>query len=155
MQTMTTYLADKIAEHIFRGTAYTMPSQLWVALFTTDGGDPDNRVEVPTAGGSNYGRLRLYQDGATAPYATAPADHGTIVGRFIENSAALTWTDAGTDWGDITAVGILDAATGGNLLFLADLESAETVLTGKVFRFKPGDLDVIFDITGLTADINP
>jgi len=48
-------------------------------------------------------------------------------------------------YGTVVAVGVFDAATGGNLLAYADLTASKTIDTGDVFRIPAGDLDITLD----------
>ena len=51
------------------------------------------------------------------------------------NTAAIEYPTATADYGTVVAVGILDAASSGNLLAYANLTTSKVVSSGDVFRF--------------------
>jgi hypothetical protein len=121
------YLEQKILGHIFGDTAYTRPTALHVGLLTATPADEGGMVEV-----------------AAAEYARIQRDPGDVNwiqqadGRRI-NATAIEFPDPLTDWGTVTAVGIFDAATDGNLICYTLLDAPKTVLGGgATFIFQPG-----------------
>jgi hypothetical protein len=67
----------------------------------------DDVVEVAVATHASYGRKLL---GATT--LTEPASPGI---PSVKNDAQVLFDEAATAWGEVAALGIYDAATGGNL----------------------------------------
>lgn len=137
MSAMSDYIEQNLLKLLFRGTALTPPST-YVALFITDPAETGAGTEV--AGGA-YARQRVYTDGVTQPYWTAPAAEAGG-GHEVRNAQVITFPDATADWGNVGYVAIYDAATGGNMLFAGALTSAKSILAGDVFRFKVDDLKV-------------
>ena len=122
------YLEDKVLKHVFTNTAYTAPSTLYVALFTTAASDTGGGTEVSTSG-SAYARQ-------SAAFTVS----GT--GTSANNSAAIEWSAATTNWGTITHVGIYDASTGGNMLAWADLTTSRSINSGDIFRIPASSLTI-------------
>lgn len=124
---MSNYLATALLNMVFRNTAYTRPTTLHVALYTSNPTAADTGQEVS---GGAYARQ--------AVTFTAPATENGV--RTIKNSADITFPTATADWGAVTHIGIRDAATGGNLLYFDNLDNARTILSGDVFKILTGNL---------------
>ena len=121
------YLETEILDHVFGGNAYTAPSTLYLALFTTDNTDTGGGTEVS---GGAYARQ-------TVAF--------TVSGNTASNSADVEFPTATANYGTVVAVAVMDASTGGNQLAYAGLSSDKTIETGDVFRVPAGDLDITLD----------
>jgi hypothetical protein len=121
------YLEDKVLEHVFGGNAYTAPSTLYVALYTSAPSDTGGGTEV--SGGGYVRKTATFNVSGTNP-------------TTASNAAAIEYPTATANYGTVTSVGIFDALSGGNLLAYANLTASKVVSTGDVFRFNAGDLDV-------------
>lgn len=121
------YSENKIADHVFRGTAFseTAPASYYVALFTTSCTDAAVGTEVT---GGSYARVAIARSQAawngTHGNATG-ASSGT--GGTISNAGTLTFPAPTANWGSITAFGVLDASTAGNPIVCTDLTTPKTV----------------------------
>jgi hypothetical protein len=133
------YLEDALMKHLFRNTPYTA-GQTWVALFTANPTDAGGGTEVS---GGGYARQRVFQDGSTAPFWTAPAESGEEM--QVKNNSAITFPQATAAWGTVTGVGIFDASTAGNLLWWGALTSSKTVDINDTFSFAANALVVGLD----------
>jgi len=118
------YLENKVLDHVFGGNAYSAPGTLYLALYTSDPGDDNSGTECS---GTSYARQTIAF---------------TVTADTASNTSAVEFPTAGSAWGTITHVGILDALTSGNLLAHGALTSAKTVASGDVFRVPAGDLDI-------------
>jgi hypothetical protein len=107
----TTALNDKIIDHIFRTTALTKPTNLYFSLYTTAPTDAGGGTEL-TIGTGGYNRVAVVPLDTNFALPIAGDGH-------TENSNAITFGTPSTAWGLITAVGVFDAATAGNLLIWA------------------------------------
>jgi hypothetical protein len=123
------YLETELLDHVFAGNAYTAPTAVYVALFTTDPTDAGTGSEVSTSG-TAYGRLQ---------------GSFTVSGNTATTTAAIEYSTATASWGTITHIGIYDAATGGNLLAHAALTASKAIASGDVFRIPAGDIDITLD----------
>ena len=121
------YLETEILDHVFGGNAYTAPSTLYLALFTTDNTDTGGGTEVS---GGAYARQSVAF---------------TVSGNTASNSADVEYPTATANYGTVVAVAVMDAETGGNQLAYAGLSSDKTIETGDVFRVPAGDLDITLD----------
>ena len=120
MGAKTDYLENACIDHLFRGTPYTAPATLYVALFTAAPGEAGGGTEVS---GGGYARVGV---AASATEWAAPnAGDATT-----SNLNAITFPAPTADWGQVVAWGIFDAATGGNLLVYAALGTPKTINNG-------------------------
>lgn len=124
MSSFSDYLENRILEHIFRAQASAAPVAVYLALFTAVPNDAGGGTEV-TGGG----------------YARQPITFGPASGGAISNTAAITFTASGAAFGTIVAVGLFDAATGGNMLAWDEIASA-TIGDGDRLEVPAGDLDI-------------
>lgn len=125
MSSMSNYLENKIVDGTIRGTTYTAPSTVYVALYTSDPTDADTGTEV--SGGS---------------YARQSVTFGAPSNGVSTNSGAVTFPTATASWGTIGWVGIRDASTAGNLLYHAPLTASKTIGSGDIFTISAGNLSV-------------
>ena len=121
------YLENKVLDHVFGGTAYTAPTTLYLALFTTAPDDTGAGTEVS---GGSYARTSVAM---------------SVTGSVASNTAAVEFPTATGSWGTIAYVAVYDAATSGNQLCYATLTSSKIIDTGDVFRVPTGDLDISLD----------
>jgi len=128
MAAISDYYENKIIDHMLRGQAFTPPSAIYLALYTTAPSDAGGGTEVS---GGSYARQSFTLTAAS--------------GGASSNSADITFPTATADWGTIVAVGIFDASTGGNLLMWANLTASKTVNSGDTFKINAGDLDITLD----------
>lgn len=123
---LTNYLEDKLIDHFLGTTSYTMPADVYVALFTVSPGEAGGGTEV--AGGS-YARQ---------------------VATFTASSGGATSNTANIDFADmpavtVVAVAIFDALTSGNMLLYGSLTTPRTLTAGDTLRIPTGDLDISID----------
>jgi len=118
------YLENKVVGHVFGGSAYTAPSTLYVALYTSAPSDTGGGTEVS---GGAYARQ-------TAAF--------TISADTASNTSAIEYPTATADYGTVVAVGVFDALSSGNLLAYGNLTTSKTVSNGDVFRFNAGAIDI-------------
>lgn len=124
--TTSNYLQTKILNLILKGEAWTPPTTLYLALFTNGSPNLDGTggTEVTVNGATNYARVAIQQ---------TSSDWSTPSGVNLEysNLKELTFNVPGTaSWGTITAVGLYDAATGGNLLWIGNIGTSKPVSSG-------------------------
>ena len=127
MSAASDYLEDKLLDHVLRNTAYTQPSGLWVGLFTATTGLETNSPSAEVSGGS---------------YARKTIAFGAASGGSASNSATVTFDAATANWGTVTHVAVMDAASGGNVLFHGAVTSAKTIETGDTFQISSGNLTI-------------
>lgn len=125
MAQMSNYLEQSLINATLRNTAFTSPSTVYVALYTTDPTDADTGTEV--SGGS---------------YARQAVTFGAPSNGVTVNSGAVTFPTATASWGTIGWIGLRDASTGGNLLYHAPLSTAKTIGSGDIFTISASNLSV-------------
>ncbi|RAV05164.1 hypothetical protein [Paenibacillus sp. YN15] len=113
---ISNYLASALLNQVFRNTAYTRPSTVYVALYTSNPTAADTGTELS---GGGYARLAV-------TFAAPTAEGGKQV---LKNSTQVQFGIASADWGTVTHIGLKDAATGGNLLFFGAVDNPRTILT--------------------------
>jgi hypothetical protein len=125
MSEISNYLENALINATLRNTAYTSPTTVYVALYTTDPTDADTGTEVS---GNAYARQSVTF--------SAPSNGAT------SNSAAVEFPQATGSWGTVAYIGLRDASSGGNLLYHTPLDASKTIATGDVFRIAIGSLTV-------------
>lgn len=125
---VSNYLENALLNHVFRGVAYTSPTAIYVALYTSDPTDADIGTEVS---GGGYARQQVTFN--------APSD------GVITNTADIVFPEATADWGTITHLGLRDAATAGNLLWYGPVVQSRLILTGDQLVIKAGTISVSLD----------
>lgn len=112
----TDFLSGKIIDHLFRNQAYTPPTTVYVALFTTM---PTRSTAGTEVSGGAYARQAVTFSAASA---------GTSA-----NSGTLTFPTATADWGTVLGVCICDASTAGNQMWYGTLTASRNVTNGTTF----------------------
>jgi len=132
------YVEDNVINSTLRGAAYPVPSGVYVALFTadpTDAGVTANEVQASVW--PSYARQDAAAGGAISSGWTAPADGVSSNAKTIEFPA-----NDGAGTVPVTHFALFDAASGGNMLFHAPLESAKNIEVGDVMAFAIGSIVV-------------
>ena len=119
----TNYLDTVLLNHVLRAIPYTPPTGVYVALYTTAPTATSIGVEV-TGGG--YTR-----QGATF---TAPAS------GIVSNAADVTYPIASLAWGTVVSFALLDAPTGGNMLYFGAFSTPRNVVPNDQPRFPQNSL---------------
>lgn len=129
MSTKTDYLENKLIDHIFRGTSFTAPTQLWVGLFTAAPSDTGGGTEVT---GGSYARATPGANSVSVWKSTNGTTSGASsgTGGQTSNPSALTFPAPTANWGTVTHFAIFDASTAGNMLYWAALTVSKTVNNG-------------------------
>lgn len=127
MSVQSNFLENELFNHIFRNIAYTSPTTVYIAFYTSDPTDADTGTEVV---GGGYVRK--------AVTFTAPTNGAG------DNSALLDWGTASANWGNLTHFAIRDALTAGNLLLHGPLAVQRNVKSGDTIKINANELDVSF-----------
>lgn len=128
MSEMSNYLENALINATLRATAYTAPTTVYVGLYTTDPTDANTGTEV--SGGS---------------YARTSVTFGAPSNGVTTNSGAVTFPTATGTWGTVGWIGILDAATSGNLLYHTPLTASKSITSGDIFTISIGNLSVTLE----------
>lgn len=122
MSAFSDYLENKVLDHLLGAVSYTAPGTVYFALYTGSPSDTGGGTEVS---GGGYTRVAVTNNSTNWPAAAS----GTK-----RNASTITFPEATASWGTIAAIGILDAATAGNLLFWTTITS-RSVVSGDIPRF--------------------
>jgi hypothetical protein len=125
---MSDYLENALLNAVLRNTPYTSPSQVYVALFTSDPTDAGTGTEVSGGG-----------------YARQPITFNAPSNGQVTNAADILFPIATASWGTVTHVGIYDAQTGGNLLFSGALTTSKTISANDQLKIAAGSLSISLD----------
>lgn len=123
---ISNYLENKLLDHFLGTASYTMPSTVYVALYTVAPTDAGGGTEVT---GGSYARQT-----ATFTSASGGATSNTANVDFA-NMPACT----------VVAIGVHDALTSGNLLVWGTLTNNKSLDAGDTLRIATGDLDISID----------
>jgi hypothetical protein len=132
---ISTYLANKLLDLMFRNQAYSKPAT-HVALAVSALADADTDITAKECSGTSYARVQVNINGGSSPTWDLAASGA------LDNTHAITFPAAGGSWSTIVGVGICDAASGGNLLFYDNAMADQAVGTGDTVSFAIGALDV-------------
>jgi len=127
MAQMSDFLENKLIDHVFRNTTYAQAGTVYLALFTSDPTDAGTGTEM-TGGG----------------YARQPITFAAPTDGATSNEADVVFPAATGDWAAVTHVGIMDAATAGNLVMHQVLTNPVTVLDTNNFRMPAGQFTLTF-----------
>ncbi|WP_456238617.1 phage tail fiber protein [Paenibacillus albicereus] len=122
------WLENQILNHVLRGTVYTPPAALFVALFTSDPGEAGTGTE---ASGGGYARQAVTFTNSTSGSSS--------------NSADILFPVATAAWGTLTHFGIYDAATAGKLLYMGALTPSQPIAVSNQLKIFAGTLTVSED----------
>jgi hypothetical protein len=125
MAEFSNFLENALINATLRNTSYTSPATVYVGLYTSDPTDANTGTEVS---GGSYAR--------TAVTFGAPSNGVSL------NSAAVEFPTATGTWGTVGWIGILDAATSGNLLYHTPLDISKVISSGDIFKIAIGSLSV-------------
>jgi len=125
MAEMSNYLENALLNGTLNGTTYTAPTTVYVGLYTSDPTDANTGTEV--SGGS---------------YARQSVTFGAPSDGLSASDADVTFPQATANWGTVGWIGILDAVSGGNLLYHTVLDAAKTIETGDIFKIASTNLTV-------------
>jgi len=112
---ISNWLAAQILNAVLRGTTFTPPSKLYVALYKSDPTAADTGQEVS---GGGYARQAM-------TFTEAAVEAGKMTGKSATDVDFPIFT---ADAGLITHIGLRTAATGGNLCWSQKLDNPKTFL---------------------------
>lgn len=122
------YLETALLNHVLRNSAYTSPTTVYAALYTSAPTDAGGGTEIAAAG-----------------YARVAVTFGAPSGGVCSNSGVVTFGPITGGGGTAVAFGIFDASVAGNLLIWDDLSVNRTWSAGDSLQFNVGDLSVAVD----------
>jgi hypothetical protein len=134
MAEFSDYYEDKIIDHMLRGQAFSVPTTVYVALFTAVTGLEANTPSAEVSGNA---------------YARQAVTLSAGSGGLSSNTGDLTFpTATPASWGTVTHCAIVDHVsnvtwgTNVNVLMWSQLDTSKLVDAGDTFKINTGDLDV-------------
>ena len=127
MAALSDYAEKLLLDFLMTTGTATRPTNWYVALYTAAPSDSGGGTEVSGAG---YARQSVAFDAATTP------------GGTTSNSADVSFTATGGNYGTVTHLGIFDASSSGNLLWHGALTADKTVEDGDTITFTAGNIDL-------------
>jgi hypothetical protein len=132
MSAASNYLENKVLDHVLTATAYTAPTTRYLGLFTNTSGNAATNLENGT----------LSDEVSGGAYARKAATFAAASGGTSATSATVTFDTATANWGTITHVAVMDAATSGNVLFWGAVTTPKTIENGDTFQVSSGNLTI-------------
>jgi hypothetical protein len=127
MSELSEYARDALVDHLLKTAAFTVPTNICVALFN---GDPE--AAGSELSGNSYARV-------THNVWNAAAD------GVATNDGAITFPTATGAWSEADYVALFDATTVGNRLGSGALDVAKTAGDGDTIAFADTELTVAID----------
>ena len=131
MGSFSNYLENALLNHTFKGSVFTQPTNIYVALSTTDPGETGGSITEPALS-SGYYRVALNT------WSTASTG-------AIGNTSGIAFPAAIGPWGTIAHCALFDASGLGNMLAYNTLAVAKTVTQGDIMNFASGSIVINLD----------
>jgi len=131
---ISNFLSNELYDHVLRNAAYTSPTTVYLAMFTSTAVESELEASTWT---NEVGSSRGYAHLALT--ATAPTDGAGSNSGDHTFAVAVT-----TNWGTLRWVAICDNATlaTGNVLMYTQLDADVVINIGNTLQFNSGDLDI-------------
>lgn len=126
MGSISDFLENELADHVFNNAAYTPPATVYLALSTADPTDAGSGMAEPSGNG----------------YARQAITFGAASARRVTQSATVTFPQATGAWGTITHWAIFSASTGGNMLAHGAFSASKSVVSGNTPSVASGQVYV-------------
>ena len=123
MAELTDYAENQIL-NLMRGVTWAS-FNAYVALFTTATTDAGGGTEVS---GGGYARQLVGLSAAIG------------AGGLTSNAADIIFPTATANWGTVTHIAIMDAATGGNMIMHSPLDASKAIAVGHTFKINATEL---------------
>lgn len=144
---LSDYAENKILEHSTGKTSWSRPN-VWIALYTVAPTDSSAGTEVSQTG---YARVQV-ADGTNSVWGSASSGSIKNNGSYNASDSGLgagtgviTFPKATAAWGTVSAVALLDASTGGNIIWYGTLTNAKTIDIDDTVSFAANDLQLSLD----------
>lgn len=122
MSEMSDFLENELLDHVLSAATYTAPATLYYGLDQTTTVDADTGSTITEPSGNNYSRASHTNNATNWPAASSGSK---------SNGTAISFPVPSGSWGTVTDIGILDAATLGNLLLYTPLDTARVISGGE------------------------
>lgn len=130
------YLENKVLDGVLGGPAFTLPTTVHVALSSAAYSETATGAAMNELTGTGYARVALTNNATNWPAA---------VNGSKSNGTSITFPTAGSAWGTAVTFYIVDASTGGNVLYGGDMATGRTISSGDTASFAVGALTITED----------
>ena len=130
------YTENKVLDHVLLTSAFTAPTNLYLALCTADPTDAGTGSTIVEPSGLGYARVSC-----NSSFSAAAA-------RAITNDVAIQFPEASGAWGALTHWALCDASTAGNMLAYGALTTPRSPKSGDDPVVSIGELDISYDANG-------
>lgn len=135
---LSNYLENALMNHLFGKATYTAPS-IYLALINSSlAGAPDDTDTGTTLA------TKEPSGGSYARKATVAGNWGSAATGALTNTAAFEFAEATGSWGSIDYVALVDAASGGNVLWWGAVDTPRTIGAGVVAKIDIGAITASF-----------
>ena len=152
MSNASNYLENELLDHVLgEGSKNFTAPTLYIALFADTGSGVEAALESgtsSTSGTANWGYYEIQTTGSTN-YSRKEVNFNDASNGSANNNGAVVFDQAGANYDTaggagniVTHVAIMDAASGGNVLFYGALSVSKTVTTGDTFQINNTALTV-------------
>ncbi len=117
------FLENAILLHTYSASAFTAPTTIYVALFTTAASDGATGTEVT---GGSYAR---------ASTTASSVNWGLSSTGTMKNLTSISYGTPSASWGTVVAAATVSLSTGGNMLHWGDLTTSKTINSGDTVSF--------------------
>jgi len=129
MGEVTTYLSNKVLDHVLGTATYTAPGGLYLGFMSAvSDGDAGSVTELTVA--NNYAREAI-------TFGVA----GAVTEKQMKNTVAIQFSCTTSNWATVTHFGVWDASTSGNLLWWGTMTNF-TLEVGKTYTIAVSGLAV-------------
>jgi hypothetical protein len=141
MANFSNFLENKIIDHMLRGVAYTVPTNIYVALFTATAGLEANSPHDEVTGGDYKRKVITLATGGL----------GALNDGQSVNVAAVTFDQATAAWGTVNGFALVDHenntnwGTGVNVLMWGNLTTPRAVGNTDTFSFPAESIEITID----------
>jgi hypothetical protein len=130
---MTDLWEHTLLDWQFGGTAINLPGTVYVGLWTATLSDTSAGTTAGEVSGGGYARQAVARNNTNFD----PASGGSI-----NNKTVINFGTASADWGTVTHMGLLSAATDGTLYYHMDLTASKIVQNGDAVQIAASGLVV-------------
>ena len=122
----TNYLADRLVKATVGTVSYTAPTEVFLGLYTED----------PTKAGFSSNEVDEASYNRQVVKFTPPKD------GVSTNEAQIDWSTATSNWGNVGWISVMDAPSGGFMLYFTELDNAKEILSGDQFKIDANKLSL-------------
>lgn len=128
----STYLENKLLDHVLGVAPYTAPTTVYLALFNNTSTQMTVNLEANV----------ITDEIGAADYARKAVAFSAAVDGSTSNPTEILFDEAISNWGTVDGVAIMDAETDGNVLFWGIPSSIKTIEIGDIYKIKVSNLTV-------------